>query len=197
MALLNAEHLVFAPPRGLVALSFSIRPGLTLVRGGEGRGKTSLLRAIAGELAPAGGRLQRAPGATVFQAHPLDARYDARSAQDWLTQQAQGLTASWQAALADRLVEDFALAEHLAKPMAALSSGSRRKLGLVAAAASGATLTLLDGPYAALDARSVRRLDALLAEAANQAGRAWLLADYALPAGLAQVRLAGLIELGD
>lgn len=166
MALLNAEHLVCAPPRGLVALSFSIRPGLTLVRGGEGRGKTSLLRAIAGELAPAGGRLQRAPGATVFQAHPLDARYDARSAQDWLTQQAQGLTASWQAALADRLVEDFALAEHLAKPMAALSSGSRRKLGLVA-------------------------------EAANQAGRAWLLADYALPAGLAQVRLAGLIDLGD
>ena len=33
------------------------------------------------------------------------------------------------------------------------------------------------------------------AEAANQAGRAWLLADYALPAGLAQVRLAGLIDL--
>lgn len=195
--LFRAEGLVLAHPPEHEALSFSITPGLTLVRGGEGRGKTSLLRTIADTQAPAGGRLHRVPEVAAYLPQPLETRHDATTAQAWLVLQAQDLPASWQPARADDLVAAFELTEHLAKPLAALSSGTRRKLGLVAAAASGARLTLLDGPYAALDARSARRLDALLSEAAGQTTRAWLLADYDLPAGLAQARLAGLIDLGD
>ncbi len=78
-----------------------------------------------------------------------------------------------------------------------LSAGSRRKVGLVAAAASGAALTLLDTPFAALDVASGRVLAELLAEAADDAGRAWVVADHGLPPALAGAPLAGTVDLGD
>ena len=55
-------------------------------------------------------------------------------------------------------LEGFALHEHLDKRLEMLSTGTRRKLRLAAALASGATLVLLDDPGAALDARSQRHL---------------------------------------
>jgi len=166
-----------------------IAPGLTLLRGGEGRGKTRLLHQLASER----------PDDCFFE-HPADAGHDAVVAQAWLAHLQQRFAASWQPAVAAALIEGFGLAEHMAKPLFMLSAGSRRKVGLVAAAASGAALTLLDTPYAALDARSSRLLSELLTEAATLtegSGRAWVLADYELPAALAGLRLAGLIDLGD
>ncbi|HNW64474.1 MAG TPA: ABC transporter, partial [Piscinibacter sp.] len=77
-----------------------------------------------------------------------------------------------------------------------LSTGSRRKAGLVAAAASCAPLTLVDMPYAALDAPSSRRVTRLLADAAAQATRAWVIADHERPAALAGLRLT-VVDLGD
>lgn len=197
--LFSAERLAFKQPglAPLQGLSFTIGPGLSLLQGGEGRGKTSLLRLIAGELVPSGGQVHRQPGATVCYTRPADAEHDQVPARAWLDQQEQRFAASWQAALAAALIEGFSLAEHMAKPLFMLSTGSRRKLGLVAAAASGAALTLLDTPYAALDARSGRLLSELLREAADGPVRAWVLADYALPAGLSGVPLAGHIDLGD
>ena len=163
-----------------------IAPGLTLLRGGEGRGKTRLLRQLAAE-----------QPIDCFFEHPADAAFDAVVARAWLARLQPRFAANWQPAVAAALIKGFGLAEHIDKPLFMLSAGSRRKVGLVAAAASGATLTLLDTPYAALDARSGRVLNALLIEAAESTERAWVVADYALPAGLAGVRLAALIDLGD
>jgi len=167
----------------------AIAPGLTLLRGGEGRGKTRLLRQLANERRH-----------DCFFEHPADAEHDAVVTQAWLDQRQQRFASSWQAAVATALIEGFGLTEHMTKPLFMLSAGSRRKVGLVAAAASGAALTLLDTPYAALDARSGRLLSELLAKAATLTegtDRAWVLADYELPAALAGVQLAGLIDLGD
>ena len=161
-------------------------PGLSFVRGGEGRGKSRLLAQLA---AQAG-----AEGRSVWLEQPADARHDPVIARDWL---AQRRGPAWQAGVAAALVEAFALAEHLDKPLYMLSAGSRRKLGLVGAAASAAALTLLETPYAALDARSARLLTELLAEAAESRARAWVLADYELPSGLADVPLAATVDLGD
>jgi len=196
--LLQAEQLGFsiAGQPLLKSLDFAIRPGLSLVRGGDGRGKTTLLRLLAGELQPGSGRLHRQVRGLSFE-RPADEVHDPVPARAWLAARHEVFAASWQAALADALVADFGLAEHLDKPMHMLSTGSRRKVGLVAAAASGAQLTLLDTPFAALDARSSRRLVALLAEAATDTRRAWVLADYALPAALADLPLAALVDLGD
>lgn len=55
-------------------------------------------------------------------------------------------------------VAGFSLAQHLHKPVYQLSSGSQRKLLLAAALASGAALTLLDEPVAALDKASITYL---------------------------------------
>jgi ABC-type transport system involved in cytochrome c biogenesis ATPase subunit len=194
---LSARGLCFGyPGRDLfAALGFDIRPGLTLVQGGDGRGKSTLLRIIAGQMAPQAGVVQRNARA-LFDASLLASASDQTVAQAWLYEQ-RALLPGWSEPVAADWAAAFALQEHLAKPLYMLSTGSRRKLGLVAAAASGAQLTLLDCPFAALDAASCRVLDQLLQWAAGDRQRAWVLADYAPPAGVPRAQLAGFIDLGD
>jgi ABC-type multidrug transport system ATPase subunit len=192
-----AQGLAFAwPDRPLLSgLNFAIVPGLTWVRGGDGRGKTTLLRLLAGQLAPTGGRLLGVAGEVCFT-DPDDPALDAVTLSDWLAQQAQQWPA-WDARVAGAAREALALGPHLGKTMVMLSRGSRRKAGLVVAAASCASLTLLDLPYAALDRPSSRWLTDCLREAAQDRRRAWVLADYTLPAELDDLPLAALIDLGD
>ena len=194
--LLQAHDLGFAHPGHTLfaGLSFDIAPGLSLVRGGDGRGKTTLLRLIAGEIAPSAGRIE-CDAAPVFFETPADPAHDDVLVRDWLAARQQRF-GGWRADLAAGLIEDFGLAEHLAKPMYMLSTGSRRKAGLVAAAASCAPLTLVDMPYAALDAPSSRRVTRLLADASAHATRAWVIADHERPAALVGLRLA-VVDLGD
>lgn len=182
----------------LADLGFDVLPGLTLVCGGDGRGKTSLLRLLVGQIQPSAGQVVRLGGAVHFS-QPADAAWDAVVATDWLaTQQAQA--PAWSASMASKLVRALDLEPHLHKPCYMLSTGSRRKLGVVAAAASGAEVTLLDTPYAALDGRSRQVVDALLREAAVVRERAWVVADFAVPPGLADLMQAGqvaMVSLGD
>jgi ABC-type multidrug transport system ATPase subunit len=197
MNLLEAERLAlsFSGTPLFDGLSFQLRPGLTLLRGGELCGKSTLLRLIAGTQAADSGSLHRV-ARDCFHEQPADPAHDAIVARAWLATR-QATFADWDAELAETLVDAFGLGEHLDKPMYMLSAGSRRKVGLVAAAASGAELTLLDTPFAALDSASCRVLASLLAEAADSEHRAWVLADYELPPPLAGIRLAGVIDLGD
>lgn len=78
-----------------------------------------------------------------------------------------------------------------------LSAGSRRKAGLLAAAASGAELTLLDTPFAALDAASGRVLVQVLADARQSQTRAWVVADAQRPPELPGGSPMTFIDLGD
>ncbi len=195
--LVCARRLAYSHPgRELfVQLSFYIVPGLTLVQGGDGRGKSTLLRVLAGQVAPQAGSVTlHAP--TVF-ADLLPPAADGQTvAQAWLAAH-QSQHALWDAHQAAALAQAFGLQEHLHKPLHMLSTGSRRKLGLVAAAASGAQLTLIDSPWAGLDAAACRALTALLLLAAADTRRAWVVADHQLPAGLLRSHLAGLVDLGD
>ena len=195
--LIEARGLGFAHPGVDVLrdLGFRIGPGLTIVRGGDGRGKTTLLRLLAGVLAPTAGSIDRR-AAPVFYEQPADPAHDEVVSSDWLEAR-RARHAGWNGELASALAEAFALGPHLAKPMYMLSAGSRRKVGLVAAAASGAPITLLDTPFAALDPGSARVLAQLLEEAAEDTARAWVVADHEIPAALQGVALAGVIELGD
>ncbi len=173
-----------------------IPAGLTLVRGGDGRGKTTLLRLLAGGVAPDRGRVERLAPFT-FWVDPRSAGADdATPARQWLAAQRAHFP-DWREDVATRLCEAFALDEHLDKGLSMLSAGTRRKVGLAAAFASGAALTLLDTPLAALDARSREVVAQLLDEAAGSPQRAYVVADYELPDGIAEGRLAALIDLGD
>ncbi|MBQ0942853.1 ATP-binding cassette domain-containing protein [Ideonella sp. 4Y16] len=180
------------PLQGLTA---ELRPGLSTITGGEGRGKTLLLRLLAGEVAPAQGRIERQHG-PVWYAPTDDPADDAVVATDWLAARCAAHP-GWDATVAAELAQALGLDEHLPKPLYMLSRGSRRKLGLLGAAASGADLVLLDQPWAALDARSCRVVDELLGDAAQSARSAWVVADYLLPPGLDGVPLAHHWYLGD
>lgn len=195
---LEAQGLVFAHPGQpplWPALSFSVCPGLTWVRGGDGRGKTSLLRLMAGALAPTAGRLRCDAPSRCW--HELaDPALDAIIAREWLAAQAAA-HAGWRADTASALCEAYGLLPHLDKALFMLSTGSRRKLGLVAAGACGAALTLLDVPFAGLDAPSRRVLMQALAQAACDDRRSVVVADAELPAGWPLGPRCAVIDLGD
>ena len=196
-SLFEAENLAFSYPGLdlLSDLSFEIKPGLTLLRGGSGRGKKTLLRLISGELQPSSGLAVRR-AKTQWCEDPADPGSDDIIASAWLAARRPRFS-QWQVDLEADLIEGFGLSPHIDKPLYMLSTGSRRKVGLLGAAASGAELTMIDRPFAALDASSSRLLAQLLAEAAAGQSLAWVIADYELPACLSGLALAGLIDLGD
>ncbi|MPN16698.1 hypothetical protein SDC9_164043 [bioreactor metagenome] len=102
----------------------------------------------------------------LFWQHPRSVLGDAElqaTCRDWIAQRA-GRYPHWSAADFERHVEGFALGEHLHKPLLALSTGSLRKLWMAAAWASGAALTLIDEPLAALDKPSMRYVQETLNE---------------------------------
>lgn len=184
-------------------MDVELHPGVTLITGGEGRGKSSLLRMLAGDLTAPGSSLQLA-GISLqsqpvlyrqkaFWMDPRTSALDQTPASQFL-QQSSRKWPHWHAALCSDLVAALGLEEHLSKPMYMLSAGSKRKVWIAAACASGAELTCLDEPFAALDRASIRSLTELLQDVATRTQRAWVLADYQAPAG---VPLAATIDLGD
>ncbi len=178
-------------------LDFEIRPGLTLVRGGDGTGKSTLLRVMAGSHPLQAGALER-PGGAPLMPDPTDPRDDPVRARDWLeAAPPRRSTMPVDDASREALVAGFGLAAHLDKALYMLSTGTRRKLGLVVALCGDAPLTLLDMPFAALDGPSGALLARRLAQAARDRARGWVIADHECPEALDGVPLAGVIDLGD
>lgn len=166
-------------------LNLDIPAGLSAITGGEGRGKTWLLRQLCGD-APG-----RVPGACHLDLHLPDD--DARTPEQ-VWQSLRPLFPHWDTDLQAALAQALDLDPHQDKALYMLSTGSRRKVGLVATLASGATLTGLDQPYMALDMASVEVLRSFLSDAAEQTDRAWLVADYEADAALPW---ASVIDLGE
>jgi ABC-type multidrug transport system ATPase subunit len=203
--ILQADGLNFSyPQRPLFAhFSVAIPPGITLIRGGDGCGKSSLLRLLAGELTLHSGQL-RVNGFTlqgqaanyktqIFWAEPRSDAHDQLTVPDYFELQRSGHSGFDDAVLAD-VVRGLGLSEHLHKRLYMLSTGSKRKVFLAAAFASGAAVTLLDEPFAALDTASIGFILKWLKGAADDNQRAWVMADYAAPDSL---HLAQTIDLGD
>ena len=205
--ILRVRDLSFAHP-GQPALfcgwSADIPAGVSLIEGDIGTGKTSLLRLLAGEwvgefgesgdLCLLGQRFEADPATYLQQVcwfDPCDPADDALTAAGWLAAQAMrqpGVDAQvWQP-----LVVGFGLTPHLAKPLYALSTGTRRKAGLAVALSAGCALTLLDEPAAGLDGPSLRFLAHALIESAGRPGRAIVVAGSP---GLEGLKLASTITL--
>ncbi len=189
LALARGERLLF---RGL---DFILPPGrIVWLRGRNGRGKTSLLRLLAGLCAPAHGYIQ------------IDGRSLRDSADLWRSRRIY-------VAHANALKDDLSVAESLQflarlqgdavtgdaigaaleqlgmqalqhAPVRTLSQGQRRRAALARLALAGSRpgVWLLDEPYDALDDQATQALDALLAAHARSGGSA-LIASH-LPMGL-------------
>ena len=190
--LLQVHQLTGGPNAQVVIqdLNFAWPTGLSWICGDEGSGKTTLLRLLAGDLEPLSGQVMR-PAGGVFWTDLQGTKHDLASVQDcW--QQCQNHCPHWDASLLQDLAEELDMAQHRQKPLYMLSTGSRRKVGLIAALASGASVTLLDQPFSALDQRSVLTIKAFLEEAAHAATRAWIVADYEAPNDLPLARVLQL-----
>lgn len=204
-AILEVKDLGFRYPGHALfsQWSASLPAGVTLVLGGDGRGKTTLLRLLAGELAADAGELsiKGIPLQThakdyrqqVFWTEPRTDAFDQMTPAHYFDVQRR-VYAGFDDGVLATCVDGLALASELNKQLFMLSTGSKRKVWLAAAFASGAALTLLDMPFAALDKASMGCVLALLEDAAAHPARAFVVADYAAPAG---VRLAAVIDLGD
>lgn len=201
--LLQATGLSFGWPGQplLCNLNVNILPGLTVVHGEEGCGKTTLLRLLAGECKPQAGQLYL-PGLDITPSHatwaqqvcwldPRSTAHDEVKVRELLDLHA-ARHPGHSPKLLSELIDAFALTPHLHKPMYMLSTGSQRKVWLSLSFAAQTPITLLDQPFAALDGPSVRCVRELLEDAAEHTTRAWVVADHEAPPGL---RLAGDIAL--
>lgn len=150
-----------------------LAPGLIAVTGDEGTGKTSLLRRVGEDLrAPA----ERVDCPALWLDLSLPGQDDQTPQQVWDALQQR--CPHWDAPLQQDLVEALDLHPHLGKKLFMLSTGSRRKVALVGLLASGATVTCLDQPFAALDGPSASAIRAFLTEVAEHPSRTWVVADY-------------------
>lgn len=190
---LQARRLCFGYSRNPLFTNWAaeIPAGVTLVQGGEGRGKTTLLRLLCGELQAQSGTVHC--DGMVFRTDPRSETFNALTPMEFFRTMALRYP-GFDMALAQALADELALTPHLEKAFYMLSTGTKRKVWLAAAFASGAAVTLLDEPFAALDKASIDRVTALLQEASEHPTRAWVVADYAPPYG---VSLAQTLDLGD
>jgi ABC-type transport system involved in cytochrome c biogenesis ATPase subunit len=155
-----------------------LQTGLVAVTGGERSGKTSYLRRLCGDLDPLPGEVEQlgAQAHAIWVDLSLPGQDDNTPTQWWATFQES--SPHWNAALRLELAETLGLLPHVHKQLFMLSTGSRRKVAIVALLACGATITCLDQPFAALDGASIQVLRTFLGDMADHASRTWVVADY-------------------
>jgi ABC-type multidrug transport system ATPase subunit len=201
--ILQADTLCFSYPQCAVVEGLSLRlpAGVSLILGDDGSGKTTLLKILAGDLPANSGHLQvcgadlahdaKAYRQQVFWVDPRTAAFDAITPADYFAQ-VQRQYPHWNALALQDLVTGLSLEPHRQKSIYMLSTGTKRKVWLAAAFASGAALTLLDDPFAALDKPSIRYITQQLRAAAAQTERAFVLAHYETPADVPCIQTINL-----
>ncbi|HBI84467.1 MAG TPA: ABC transporter [Alcaligenaceae bacterium] len=156
--------------------TIEIPSGVVLVRCEENRGKTTLLRLLAGELSPQSGQiyvnntvlsqLMRQDSSTVFYIEPATDSFDQIKVMDFFERCKKQYPKLDAKMLAD-LIHGLSLTAHQDKPIYMLSAGSKRKVWIAAALASNARIALIDDPTAALDKPSIEFLKSELKKLAN------------------------------
>lgn len=175
-SLIQVHTITYAP---LHTLSFAWPAGVSWVCGDEGQGKTTLLRLLAGDVQPSQGEVSQ-PQDPVFWADLQGPEHDTTTVQAcWDVLRTR--YPHWNEDVLRDLAQELDLTRHQDKQLHMLSAGSRRKVTVIAALASGATVTLLDQPFVALDFASIGVIKDFLQEAAEHPSRAWIVADYEAP----------------
>jgi ABC-type Mn2+/Zn2+ transport system ATPase subunit len=185
--LIAADGLAVAYPGGppvLEGVSAVVEPGMRVgVLGPNGGGKTTLLRALLGELKPAAGTLAvdgRCAGVPQTERSRLDFPV---SALDVVLMGALGRLPWWRRpgrrerrdALA--ALEHVGLADRAHDTFGELSGGQRQRVLVARALLQAADVILFDEPFTGLDAASAARLSGLLDMLAGE-GRAVLIATH-------------------
>ncbi|MEA2155001.1 MAG: hypothetical protein QOE11_1141 [Solirubrobacteraceae bacterium] len=168
----------------LTGVTFSANPGERLaVLGPNGGGKTTLFRALLGELAPLSGAVDvRTRCALVAQTER--SRLDFPVTALDVAQMGTVPRLPWwrrpgraEREQALQALDAVGLAEEAGRSFGDLSGGQRQRVLIARALVQDAQLLLLDEPFTGLDAVSAMRLDQLLTDLAA-AGRGLLIATH-------------------
>ena len=170
-------------------INCTLGPGdATLVRGPNGAGKSSLLRLIAGLLAPYAGKVNRSGSiALADEAHGLDPRLPLA--------RALGFWAALDGSDHDMINEAMGAVRigHLAQvPVRMLSTGQKKRATLARVIASRADIWLLDEPGNGLDKESLTLLDAAMAVHRVRGGI--IMAASHQPLGLSDTKIIAIGE---
>ena len=186
---LSAHDLVFSWPARHVFNRWSadFGAGLTWLTGANGSGKSTLLQILAGAVAPQAGRLAvRGIDAAadpvayrreVFFCGPGAIAFDHLRPPEYFAFM-RGLYPRFDEAALQRQIDAFALAPHFDMPLAALSTGTQRKVWVAAALVAGTAAVLLDEPAAGLDRDALAHLQEELRRGADDAAAAWIVASH-------------------
>jgi len=159
-------------------LSFRVSAGQALaVEGPNGAGKTSLLRMIAGFLAPAAGRLVlKSAQAEITDAEERGksvgwlGHHDGLKPQLTVREQLDFFARLYGRAPDPGALERVGLAQQAELPCRYLSAGQRRRLALARLLVSERPLWLLDEPFAALDTAGQALIAQLMARHCGHGG---------------------------
>jgi heme exporter protein A len=159
-------------------LSFRVTAGQALaVEGANGAGKTSLLRLIAGFLAPADGRLVVTTGGREITDGEERGKlvgwlghHDGLKPQLTVREQLDFYAALYGAMADASVLEQVGLARQADLPCRYLSAGQRRRLALARLLVSQRSLWLLDEPFAALDTSGQALVAQLMARHCGSGG---------------------------
>jgi taurine transport system ATP-binding protein len=182
---LSLEHVSVQydgqPQPAVTNASVSVQSGeFVVLVGRSGCGKTTLLNAAAGLIAPTGGRVAvdgkpvTAPGADRAVVFQNDALFPWLSAREnvGFALKLRGVPLKERDAVADRLLALVKLPGFGSKSVWELSGGMRQRVGLARALAAEPAFLLMDEPLGALDALTRERMQTLLLDlwAANDLG---------------------------
>jgi heme exporter protein A len=168
-----------------------------VLRGANGSGKTSLLRLLAGLIAPASGRLTwgetpidddlAGHGARLHYVGHQDGVKPGLTPRETLDFWAalRGCGIRCRAAMLDAALAAFALEPVADWPCRWLSAGQRRRLALARLSLTPASLWLLDEPFTALDHDNQNRLERAIAAHRAADGRVVLATHLPIEIGTA------------
>ncbi|MFB6614773.1 ATP-binding cassette domain-containing protein [Streptomyces sp. NPDC085524] len=153
-------------PWVLRGISLELPPGaLVRIEGGNGGGKSTLLRLVAGIDTPTEGRIAGRPRRTAYVPERFPAALPLGAAA-YLTHlgRVHGLPRAEAARRAGEWLERFGAAGHARTPMAELSKGTSQKVAVAQALLAGPGLLVLDEAWTGLDAPARTELDRAVAE---------------------------------
>jgi heme exporter protein A len=141
-------------------VTFSLGAGdLMLITGDNGCGKTTLIRILAGVLAPSRGRIEWSAGDRAYVGHMLAVKDDLTVTENIdFMRRFIGTGSAGTAAIVERV----GLRRVREQAARTLSAGQRKRCALARLLISDAPLWLLDEPYSNLDKQGMVMLDGIL-----------------------------------